>query len=56
MYHPADVPSIEHLINTYGYHGEHPSVPFSSYQTAVASGLTRLGYWEWVLVSIEEAK
>lgn len=51
--HP--VPSVETLIDQYGYHGEHPAQPVSMYQDQVASGLTRLGYWEWVFVSLEES-
>jgi hypothetical protein len=36
-----------------GYWGEHPVHPVSDWQRQVADGETRLGYWEWVMATLE---
>jgi len=35
------------------YHPEHPDYPFEDWQYEVSNGDTRLGYWLWVVHSIE---
>ncbi len=35
---------------------EHPEYPASDWQYLVANQDTRLGYWEWVAVQLEQAK
>ena len=36
-----------------GYWGKHPRFPVSDWQTEVAEDDTRLGYWEWVEIQLE---
>lgn len=37
-----------------GYWGEHPEHNVEAWQYHVGEGDTRLGYWEWVFLCIEE--
>jgi hypothetical protein len=42
------------LEKEFGHWGEHPDFPVSDWQDEVASDETRLGYWIWVEVKIND--
>jgi hypothetical protein len=44
----------EQLIAEYGAWGEHPDHMPEDWQSEVANGDTRRGYWSWVAVQIEQ--
>jgi hypothetical protein len=46
----------KNLSENYGYWKEHPDHPVLEWKEEVASGETRLGYWEWVVaINSEDA-
>ena len=38
-----------------GHRGEHPEQSVEEWESQVRHGNTRLGYWEWVAASLEDA-
>lgn len=39
-----------------GYWDEHPDHPVGDWQSEVEADDTRLGYWDWVLVQMDQAE
>jgi hypothetical protein len=50
---PSPSIGIWHMQTEYGFFGERPSYPVTIWQREVASGKTRLGYWEWATIQPE---
>lgn len=48
-----DPEDVTELVNFFGIHGEHYKWTREEWQLEVAERNTQLGYWEWVLHSIE---
>jgi hypothetical protein len=50
---PSD--HVKSIIDAHGgAWGEHSDLPVEDWQHEVANGDTRLGYWEWVAVQLDE--
>lgn len=41
-------------LTTLGYWGEHLDHPVADWQYEVASGTTRAGYWEWLVLKLDD--
>lgn len=42
-------PAALQLANEIGISNEHPDFPVIDWQDAVSEGLTKEGYWDWVI-------
>lgn len=46
--------TVKSLIATYGYWGEHPKYSLESWRSEIAEGITRLGYWQWIVHIVKD--